>query len=118
MSIIYQILNALLCIGMAYFDAETIADHKYPNHFRNGCIHIAIVLLAGFIFNWWIAAAILFESKLVFDMALNKFRNFSLFRVSPKPTAITDRAEKWLFGLDGITPKIIYLLISFVFNHL
>jgi hypothetical protein len=118
MSIIYQILNAILCIILAKRDANIITEGKYPNHFLNGCIHIAVAFGAGFIFNWWIAIAILFETKTVFDMALNKFRNFSLFRVSPKPTAITDRAEKWLFNTDGITPKIIYLLISFVANHL
>ena len=116
MIFIYQILNAILCIWMAHRDEKIIADQKSPNHFLNGTIHIAVSLLALYLYDYKIAIAVLLECRIVFDMALNLYRKFNPFRVSPKPVSKIDRFEKWVFGNDGLTPKVIYLAACVALN--
>ena len=96
MSIIFQILNALLCGAMAAIDADKIERGKSVNHFLNGCIHITFASTALFLFDWKIALAILFQSRVVFDVVLNLFRELPIGYVSPKPTSVVDKFEKKL----------------------
>jgi len=118
MSVIYQILNALICGGMACIDADRIYAGKKINHWVNGLIHIAIAAGAFFVFDWKISLAILFQSRVVFDVALNLFRGLGIGYVSIKPASVIDRMEKKLFGSDGVTPKIVYLFTSVILNFI
>jgi hypothetical protein len=118
MSIIYQILNALLCGGMAAIDADRIESGKKINHWVNGLVHIAVSTGAFFVFDWKIALAILFQSRVVFDVALNLFRGLPIDYISAKPASLIDRMEKKVFGSNGILPKIIYLTISIILNFI
>jgi len=118
MSILFQIINAIICFCMAYIDKEKMDDGYEPNHAVNGLIHIVFVGLAAFAFNPYIGAAILFESRLVFDSSLSLLRRLGIGYVSPNPKSKIDRLEKWVFGNDGITPKILYIIIAFVLNNL
>jgi len=118
MSIIFQILNALLCGGMAAIDADRIADGKKINHWVNGLIHCAIAAGAWYVFDWKIGIAILFESKTVFDTVLNLFRDLPIDYVSEKPASKLDQAEKFVFGKNFILAKSIYLIISVILNFI
>jgi hypothetical protein len=116
LSIIYQILNGLICGAMACLDAEKISEGKKVNHFLNGFIHLAVALVAVYIFDWKIGLAILFQSRVIFDVSLNLFRGLGIDYVSLNPASLVDRFEKKIFGTDGITPKIVYLFISIILN--
>ena len=119
MIIIYQILNAIICGGMAAIDADRIANSQKVNHFLNGCIHFAIAIGAGFIFDWKIGVAILFESKIAFDIALNIFRDDKPIDYTPsKPDSMLDKLENKIFGKNFFLAKGIYLIISVILNFI
>lgn len=73
-------------------------------------LHLTVAGVVGIIFSWWGAMAILCNSRLSFDMALNLFRGLPVDYTSPSPKSIVDQVEQFLFKKNGILPKIIYLV--------
>lgn len=118
MAILFQLLNVALCIFMAKMDAKTIQLGRYPKHWLNATIHVTMAVFGWLIFGWPIGLAVLFESNLAFNIALNTFRDLSIGYVPPKPTSLIDKLEKKIFGKNGLLPKIIYLVISIILNFL
>ena len=101
-------------IAFAWLNARWIKQGKHIYHFWNGLLHILVAIGVGIVTKWEFSLAVLFIARVFFDWALNLMRGLPLGYVSPKPKSIVDRLEKWIFKLDGVTPKIIYLLIIVV----
>jgi hypothetical protein len=108
---IWLLLYAIACIGLAAFNADLIRDGKRIYHFWNGAIHLTAAILIGYFTNWQYGLAVLFIARLFFDVSLNLMRGLSIDYVSPKPKSIVDRVEKWVFKNNGIIPKILYAFI-------
>lgn len=77
----------------------------------NGLLHIAAAVAGWYYFNWQIGVAILFVARIFFDVSLNLFRGKAIGYIPIKPKSIVDKVEKKLFKQDGITPKIVYIII-------
>lgn len=118
MRIALQILNIVLCIFMAKLDSKTISLGRRPNHWLNALIHLTIASFGLIVFGWAIGVAILFESNIAFNVALNLFRNKSVDYVSSRPASLVDQLEKKIFGKNGLLPKVIYLALSIILNFL
>lgn len=114
--IIYQILYAAICIMFAYLNTGWIKDGKKIEHAWNGLLHIVFAAAAYWAFDWEAIIISLLNGRVVFDLALNKFRGLELDYVSKSPKSIIDRIERKIFGDDGVLPKIVYVFISIVFN--
>lgn len=99
------------CVFFAWLNAKWIADGKRIYHGINGAIHLIVAVLVGYFFGWRAGVAILFITRVFFDWGLNLFRGLPLGYVSLNPKSIVDRVEKALFKLNGILPKVIYLVI-------
>lgn len=109
---IYLIAYALFCISFAYLNWYLIEVKDLDiYHGANGGLHIVAAIAGGYYFGWQIGVAVLFVARVVFDVALNLFRGKAIDYVSPSPKSIVDKIEKKLFKQDGVTPKIIYILI-------
>jgi len=103
------LLYILPCVFLAMLNAKWIKDGKKIKHFWNGLIHVTVSVIFGWQYHWWHFFTILLIARVSFDWPLNLFRGLPLGYVSPKPKSIMDRAEKAIFGLNGILPKIIYI---------
>ena len=108
---IWLLLYAIACIGLAAYNNDLIRDGKRIYHAINGAIHLTAAILIGYFTNWQYGLAVLFIARLVFDTSLNLFRGLGIGYVSPKPKSIVDRIEKWAFKNNGIVPKILYAFI-------
>lgn len=101
------------CLLLALLNAELIKDGKRIYHGLNGALHL---VCWGLIFwvtdSWLLTLALPFIGRLFFDSALNLFRELPLDYVPKNPKSIIDKAEKGLFGNNGLIPKVIYLAIS------
>lgn len=108
---IYLIAYALFSVAFAWLNSYWIKQNKRIYHGINGAIHLLAAGAGWYLFSWQIGLAILFVARLFFDVSLNLFRGLSIDYVSPNPKSIVDRVEKKLFKLNGIVPKLIYLLV-------
>lgn len=99
------------CVFFAWLNARWIAKGKKILHGINGSIHLFAAIIIGYSTKWQYGLAVLFITRLFFDVALNLFRGLPVDYVSPNPKSIVDKIEKQIFKKDGITPKLIYLLI-------
>lgn len=102
------------CIFYAWLNARWIAKEKRIYHGLNGAIHIVVAAVVAWFTHWYHFFTVLLIARVAFDWALNLFRRLPLNYVSPKPKSIVDRAEKTVFGLNGILPKVIYIVIIVV----
>jgi hypothetical protein len=101
------------CIGLAWLNAELIKVGKRIYHALNGVAHLACWLVIFLVTKEWVLlAALPFIGRVFFDSALNMMRGLPLDYVAKNPKSIIDKAEKGLFGNDGLLPKCIYLFIS------
>lgn len=114
--IVFELLYAIFCIGFAYLNAHLIKKGKRIYHALNGAIHIAAAAAGLYFFDWQTGIAILFVSRLVFDTALNLMRGKAIDYTSPSPKSIVDKIEQKIFKRDGVTPKLIYILLIVVLN--
>lgn len=112
----FEIGYCLFCIFLAAVNSDLINSGKRIYHAINGGIHIAAAFAIGYFWWWPLSLALLCNTRLFFDYALNLIRGLPLAYVSPAPKSWTDKAEKKLFGTDAYTPKIILLLVSFAIN--
>jgi len=108
---VIALLYIPFAIFRAWLDAKRIKDGKRIYHGVNGAITLACAGLVFWLADWKAALALLFITRVFFDTALNYFRGLPLDYVSLNPKSIVDRLEKKVFGLNGWTPKIIYLFI-------
>lgn len=106
----------VFCIAFAYLNSVWIKKGKRIKHFWNGMLHLAVATTFGFIWSWWGFVAVLCNSRLSFDIALNLFRGLPLDYVTPTPKSIVDQIEQFFFKKNGILPKIIYIIWSVVAN--
>lgn len=106
-----SLLYIPVAIAFAWLNARWIKNGKRVYHGLNGALHLTVAGLVFYFDSWQQGLAVLFITRVFFDWALNLMRGLPLGYVSPKPKSIVDRLEKAVFKLDGVTPKIIYLLI-------
>lgn len=114
--IIYELLYIVACVIMAKINQVHIKQDKTIHHWMNGLIHITFASIAAFLFWWGCFFIILLNARTFFDGFLSYFRFGRFNYVSLKPKSWVDRLEKSVFGMDGYTPKIIYIFISVVLN--
>ncbi len=108
---IYPLLYIPFCILFAWLNAILIKNGKRIYHALNGLLHLGVAVAIGYFTKWQYGLATLFIARLVFDTALNLFRGLPIDYVSSNPKSIVDKIEKKIFGKDGFTPKIIYIVI-------
>lgn len=114
----FHILYGLFCVGFAYANHGWIKIDLRIRHFVNGILHGAVAVWCYLTFGWASAVSALLIARICFDFALNLFRGLPLDYVPKNPKSIADKLEKWVFGNDGLTPKIIYLFLFIVINFL
>jgi hypothetical protein len=114
--ILFQLLYAAFCICFAGLNAYLINKGKRIYHGLNACIHIGAAMYAGITYHWLIGIAVLLVARVFFDWFLNIFRKLPLNYVPSKPKSYADKIEKWLFGKDGILPKIAWIVIAAFLN--
>lgn len=107
---IYPLLYIPFCIAFAYLNAWLIVRGNRIYHGLNGLLHLSVAIVIGYFTHWGYGLATLFITRLVFDTSLNLFRGLPIDYVSQKPKSIVDIIEKKIFGNDGFTPKVIYLI--------
>ena len=118
-----------LIVFAAFFgiaNGRTISIDARIRHGFNGVfVSVFIIFFAleyyrlhGF---WYSAKYVLIHlliARVVFDTVLNlyRFHKQGIFAainyVSLNPGSIIDKAEKYLFGFNGIAPKIIYIWVA------
>lgn len=116
----YELSYIVFAILLANLNAYLIKKGKFKKiyHPINGAIHIAASLFIGIKYWFPLTIAILCNTRIFFDYLLNIFRGEPLSYVPTKPTAISDRIEKYFFANDAYTPKLIYLILSLLINML
>lgn len=105
------LLYAIFCVWFAWLNSEWIKKGKKVKHFWNGLIHLFAAVLSLYFSGWQLAISVLLTARVAFDWALNLFRGLGLGYVPLTPKSIADKVEKAVFGLNGILPKIIYIII-------
>lgn len=125
--ILNQIALAFFNLVNSRIDAYRILKHK---HIAHGINFGAYALFAGLII--WIAdynvkkavlflCSAFFNRQLSFDIPLNLRRGLPWFYQSTAnpPKSITDRIERWLFGIDYDGKKIVlWYSIFYIFTIL
>lgn len=97
------------CVVLAYDNSQRIKAGKRIYHGLNGALHLLATGATFWAYGWNDSLSLLLSVRVVFDVSLNLFRGLGIGYVSPKPKSWIDKAEKWVFRNDGITPKIVYL---------
>ena len=116
-----QIAYAAFCIFFAYLNYIIIERlNEVVRHGINGAIHLSVCVYFGLAAHSIVGLSMLFIGRLFFDISLNIFRMGwrNIGYVPRYPKSIVDKMEKYFFGKDGITPKIIYMAILVVLNIL
>ncbi|HEX7906220.1 MAG TPA: hypothetical protein VF487_20240 [Chitinophagaceae bacterium] len=117
MEIIPQIAWLLFCLFFAYANYVVIEKvNERIRHGINGIFGVATSLYFGLAVYWLLGLSMLFIARLFFDSFLSLLRFQRINYVSLKPKSIIDQVEKFVFGMDGYTPKIIYLIVIIVLN--
>lgn len=100
-----------LCIFFAWLNAKWIAKGKRIYHGINGTIHLIAAIAFAYYTEWYHFLTTLLIARLFFDVSLNLFRGLRINYVALNPKSIVDKLEQKVFGKDGYTPKIIYLVL-------
>jgi hypothetical protein len=124
MIILVQIVYALFCVILAWFNYLAIKREKKILHWLNAVLHVLCWCYAILFYEHWLVLVILpLVGRLVFDSALNLMRGYSLDYVSPwvkqgnPNSSKIDRVE-WQIFHDGLAPKCAYLCLIIIFNIL
>jgi hypothetical protein len=99
------------CILFAWLNAKWIEKNKRIYHGINGAIHIIAAGAFAYYTEWYNFLTTLLIARLFFDVSLNLFRGLRINYVPLNPKSIVDKLEQKVFGKDGYTPKIIYLVL-------
>jgi hypothetical protein len=86
-------------------------------HGFNGMCHVITCVYFGLEVHWMMGTAMFFTARISFDTALNLMRGKKIGYVSVNPKSIIDKLEKWVFGYNGVLPKVLYLIIAIVLNY-
>lgn len=114
---IYELIYIFICAALAYVNYLVIIADKRVYHGLNGLLHLACWITVFLLTRNWILVAILpFVARLFFDVMLNLMRGLPINYVPKYPKSIADKVEKKIFGLDGLTPKAIYLIVIITLN--
>lgn len=114
----YQIIYGLFCIAFAWLNAYLIKKNRRIYHGLNGMVHISASACGVIFFNWQTGLLILLIARLFFDASLNLWRGLPVDYIPLDPKSKVDKLEKWVFGSDGYTPKIIYTILIIVLNFI
>ena len=114
--LLIQLLYAIACVNLAYVNFRLIDSGRRVYHALNGLLHLTAAVIVGICVHPLGAICILLVARLVFDIALNRFRGLPMNYVPAKPKSIVDRIERWVFGRDGYEPKLWYLTALFILN--
>lgn len=100
----FNILNA-------YHDSKRIKADKRIYHGLNGLAYAGFVVLSYFLFHagYREIISLLLIRKLVFDLALNLFRDKPLFYSSSKSGSIIDR---WTLKIVGNNMVLFYAVLT------
>ena len=101
----------LFVVILAWDNAKRIDKDKKIKHWLNGLAHLSMAGIIYFV-HWKLSISLLCLVRVTFDISLNLFRGFPIDYVSLKPKSVIDKIEKQIFGLNGYTPKIVYLIIA------
>lgn len=101
----------LFVVILAWDNAKRIDKDKKIKHWLNGLAHLSMAGILYFV-DWKLSVALLCLVRVTFDISLNLFRWLPINYVSPKPASFIDKIEKQIFGNNGYTPKIVYLIIA------
>lgn len=116
---IIELIYIAFCLLLARYNKRRIAYDKKILHGINGLLHVVFWLAVMWLKNNWFPACVLpFLGRLFFDGGLNVMRHLPIDYVAKKPKSIVDKVEKAIFKMDGVTPKIIYLIIIIGLNIL
>ena len=96
---------------LAWDNGKRIGKDKKIKHWLNAICHLSMAGILYFV-DWKLSVALLCLVRVTFDISLNLFRGLPINYVSPKPASFIDKIEKKIFGPNGYTPKIIYLIIA------
>lgn len=125
------LLYGAFCIGFAKWNAWRIKRNRRIYHGINGALHLSLAILCGWLIHLRMAFIILAEARLLFDTALNRFRDEPLGYVPLQPKSIVDRLERAAFEplfyfirkrfkagsysfVVGILPKLFYAVLLIV----
>lgn len=104
----------------AWENAKRIKKDKPIPHWLNGLVHFLIWAIFHKLFHSEFVAVLPFIARLFFDFPLNIFRGLDSGYVPENPKALSDKVEKFIFGDNGITPKVLYvwiILISIIIQN-
>lgn len=93
---IYILVYQLFVIWFAGLNAQWIEENKKIYHLFNGLLHIAASVAIGLSTEWNYGLANLFFTRAIFDSSLNLFRGLPLGYISPSPSSVVDKIEKWI----------------------
>lgn len=109
---IYVLIYQIFVVWLGLDNAKRIASDKKIYHGLNGFLHCGAGVIIGWLSGWQNGVALLFLTRVVFDVSLNAFRGLPLDYIPSKPISLIDRLEAKIWGKNGYTPKIVYLIIS------
>lgn len=123
MELIPQIAWLLFCLFFSFANYVVIEKlNERVRHGINGIFGFGISFYFAVFVDWKMGAVMLLIARTFFDSLLNylRFRKElgleAIGYVPRHPKSIIDKVEKWAFGMDGFTPKIIYLFLITMFN--
>jgi hypothetical protein len=108
------IIYIAVCIFLAWDNAQLIKKGRRIYHALNGLIHLTGWALIVSFQGWEYLFILPFVARLAFDMSLALFRGLDPGYVADKPKSIADKLEKFIFGEDGITPKLLWFFFIVV----
>lgn len=92
--LLYQIFSGGFLAWFNYWILKEFGDIGEDMHKINGGLHIIAACLIGFFCHWQLGVACLLFTRVVFDTALNIWRDLGLGYVSPNPDSWVDQKEK------------------------
>lgn len=117
MELIPQIAWVVFCLFFAYVNYRLIEKvQERVRHGINGVFGAVTCTYFGIFVDWKLGLAMAFEARLFFDWSLNLWRGRPLGYVSLSPRSLIDKAEKKVFGLNGILPKVLYAIAIILLN--
>lgn len=107
----FQFIYACFCIVFAYDNKRRIGKYKPIPHGVNGLVHFLIWTVFYLLFHSVFVSVLPFIARLIFDTALNLLRGKNMGYVPVKPRSIADKVEKFIWGDNALTPKVLYLWV-------
>ena len=94
--LLYQVFAGGFLAWFNFFILRYKGDIKKAVHILNGCLHITAACLIGYYTKWNYGVSCLLFTRVVFDTALNIWRDLGVGYLSPAPDSWVDQKEKWI----------------------